>query len=111
VDKGLWPYSSSFRTRPVTVKVEFPDCIKPSKLMDSTPIGCSFVELYSGSEEREYAETGKGGRGGEKDRRLIREELLSFGLEGPGRKYADNGNLKGGRGRDKDRPSIQGELY
>jgi hypothetical protein len=89
--------------------VKFPDCINLSKSTDSTPTGCSFVELYSGSEEREYAETGKGGRGGEVDRLLIREELSSSGLEE--RKYAENGNLKEGRRGDEDRPSIQGELY
>ena len=57
----------SFR-RPVTFSVEFPDCIKPSK---STPICRSFFELYSDSEEREEAETGKGRRGGEEDRPSI----------------------------------------
>ena len=56
----------SFR-RPMTFRVKLPDCIKPSK---STPLCWSFVELYSGSEERWLAETGKGGRGGE-DRPLI----------------------------------------
>ena len=62
--------SLEYFRRPMTFRVEFPDCIKPFK---STPICCSFVELYSGSEEREEPENGKGGRGGEEDRPSIWE--------------------------------------